>query len=130
MLLRIDPSSSAPLYDQIAAAVRAQAADGTLAAGDRLPAARDVAQSLDVNLHTVLKAYQVLRDEGLVEMRRGRGAVISSHASALVELTADAQALAARAHSLGISADAVAALVRAAHEARPAEAQSPTAPAE
>ncbi|WP_062466762.1 GntR family transcriptional regulator [Demequina maris] len=116
MLLRIDPGSAQPLYDQIADDVRRQASAGTLRAGDRLPPAREVAEALDVNLHTVLKAYQLLRDEGLVEMRRGRGAVVSAHAAALAALRDDALALAARARELGVGADAVAALVRAAAE--------------
>ncbi|MDN4482457.1 GntR family transcriptional regulator [Demequina lignilytica] len=114
MLLRIDPAAGAPLYDQIAASIRADAATGALVEGDRLPSAREVAESLDVNLHTVLKAYQMLRDEGLVEMRRGRGAVIGAAAASLADLRADAQALAARARELGVGPEALAALVRAA----------------
>lgn len=116
MLIRVDPGAGGALYDQIAASVRRDAAAGTLREGDRLPSAREVAAALDVNLHTVLKAYQLLRDEGLVEMRRGRGAVMAAGASALVELRGDAQALAARARALGVGADALAALVRAAAE--------------
>ncbi|WP_062521309.1 GntR family transcriptional regulator [Demequina silvatica] len=116
MLLRIDPDSTAALYDQIAGSVRRETAAGRLAAGDRLPSAREVAAALDVNLHTVLKAYQLLRDEGLVEMRRGRGAVISARADALAELRAEAAALAARARALGVGPDVLAALVRAAGE--------------
>ena len=116
MLLRIDPDSAAPLYDQIAASVRREAATGRLAPGDRLPSAREVAEALDVNLHTVLRAYQLLREEGLVEMRRGRGAVVSARAAAFAELRADAAALAARARELGLGPDMVAALVRSAAE--------------
>ncbi len=120
MLLRVDPDSAAPLYDQIAASVRREAASGRLVPGDRLPSAREVAEALEVNLHTVLKAYQLLRNEGLVELRRGRGAVIAAGAEALAELRVEAAALVARARSLGVGADALAALIRTAEaEGRP-----------
>ena len=78
MLLRLDPASDAPLFAQVAASVRADAAAGRLKPGDRLPSARDVAAALGVNLHTVLRAYQELRDDGVIELRRGRGAVVAS----------------------------------------------------
>ncbi len=78
MLFRIDPTSDEPLYAQLAAQIRAAVARGELADGERLPAARDLAASLDINLHTVLRAYQDLRTEGLLELRRGRGAVVTA----------------------------------------------------
>ena len=76
MLLRIDPSSAAPLHEQIEIGLRAAILGGRVAAGERLPAARTLADGLAVNVHTVLRAYAVLRDEGLIELRRGRGAVV------------------------------------------------------
>ena len=112
MLLRVDPSSEAPLFAQISASVRADAAAGRLSAGDRLPAAREVAEALGVNLHTVLRAYQDLRDEGLVDMRRGRGAVITDAAAPLAQLQEDIAALAARAHALGLSRETLASLIK------------------
>lgn len=72
----VDPSSPTPLYAQVAECVRLAMAHGVVSIGDRLPAAREVAELLDINVHTVLHAYQVLRDEGLIELRRGRGAVV------------------------------------------------------
>lgn len=112
MLIRIDPASDLPLFAQIAGSVRSEILAGRIAEGDRLPAARDVAASLDVNLHTVLRAYQDLRDEGLVDMRRGRGAVVTDRAHALGELSAEIAALRDRAAALGMSVDTLAALVR------------------
>jgi GntR family transcriptional regulator len=81
MLWRIDPASDEPLYAQLVTQVHLAAARRDLAPGDRLPAARELADSLDLNVHTVLKAYQQLRDEGLIELRRGRGAVVTGRAA-------------------------------------------------
>ena len=112
MLVRIDPTSDVPLYDQVAASVRADMVAGRVRSGDRLPSARDVAQSLSVNLHTVLRAYQELRDQGLVDMRRGRGAVVTEAASALSQLHTEILDLGAKATALGMTADSLASLVR------------------
>ena len=113
MLLEINPSSPKPLFEQIAAAVRDQVATGTLRAGTRLPSARDLAEQLGVNLHTVLKAYQGLREEGLVEMRPGRGSVISKQARALPALTPHVDDLLERATAAGIELEALISLLRA-----------------
>ena len=68
--------------------------------------------SLEVNLHTVLRAYQELRDEGLVDMRRGRGAVVTDAVAPLAQLHDDVVALVERARALGLSPDTLAALVK------------------
>ena len=108
----MDQASEEPLFAQVAASVRADAASGRLRPGDRLPSARDVAAALGVNLHTVLRAYQDLRDEGLVDMRRGRGAVVTDAAVPLAQLHDDIAALAVRARALGLSPDTLASLVK------------------
>ncbi|UBU12997.1 GntR family transcriptional regulator [Nonomuraea gerenzanensis] len=77
MLITVDFAAARPLSEQVADAVRAALASGTVKPGDRPPSARNVASSLGINLHTVLRGYQQLSDEGLVELRRGRTAVIT-----------------------------------------------------
>src|SRR5947209_1904865 len=72
----IDPSSPFPLHEQVAAAIRRAIADGEAGPGERLPPARDLAAVLGVNSNTVLRALRMLRDEGLLEFRRGRGITV------------------------------------------------------
>lgn len=112
MLIRIDPHAATPLFTQLADAVRAEIVAGRLHAGERLPSARELATALTVNLHTVLHAYQQLRDEGLVQLHRGRGAVVTAAAARVAELHADLTVVARRARDLGVSADAFAAFAR------------------
>ena len=80
MLFRIDADSNVGLADQIAGQVRGAVASGQLVPGAKLPGARDVAAGLGINMHTVLRAYSQLRDEGLIDLRRGRGAAVRSDA--------------------------------------------------
>jgi GntR family transcriptional regulator len=77
VIIRIDPTASTPLFEQLASTIRAAIIDGRVIGGERLPAARELARSLGVNVHTVLRGYQILRDEGLIELHRGRGAVVA-----------------------------------------------------
>ncbi len=112
MLFRVDPSAAAPLFEQLAASVRSEIARGILRPGDRLPSAREVAESLDVNLHTVLRAYQELRDEGLVDLRRGRGAVVRDGAGSSGQLLNDVRALVDDARRLGVRSGTLIALIK------------------
>ncbi|WP_236629164.1 GntR family transcriptional regulator [Cryobacterium roopkundense] len=72
--------SQQPLSKQIAAQLRAGVTSGDIVAGERLPPAREFAAALGVNMHTVVRAYAALRDDGLLEMRQGRGARITATA--------------------------------------------------
>jgi len=113
VLISIDPNAGA-VYDQIADAITVRIALGETVQGERLPAARDLADALGINVHTVLHAYQRLRDDGLVELRRGRGAVvIGAAAVGEVQRAIDAAIHAAKASGLGEAA--LVALVRKGH---------------
>ncbi|WP_051900908.1 GntR family transcriptional regulator [Streptomyces aureus] len=114
MLIRVLPGSPVPLGEQIAACVRGAIADGSAAPGERLPPARQVAASLNVNVHTVLRGYQRLRDEGLIELRRGRGAVVTTAPGIAhrARLTDAVHGLVAQARELGLSGEELLALVR------------------
>lgn len=116
MYLSVDPGSGTPLFEQLVAGIRAQVIDGSLSQGERLPAARDLATSLDVNVHTVLRAYQVLRDEGFLDLRRGRGAVVASRAQDYAQLERDIDRVVAEAKKLDLTPSAVSALIRKAFE--------------
>jgi GntR family transcriptional regulator len=70
-------TDSTPLYEQVAAEVRRAIADGEAKPGERMPLAKDLATVLGVNTNTVLRALRVLQDEGLLELRRGRGITVA-----------------------------------------------------
>src|SRR5215471_8487843 len=77
MEVKIDRGDPAHLHDQVAAEIRRAIADGEAKPGERLPPARDLAAVLDVNTNTVLRSLRLLRDEGLLEFRRGRGVTVA-----------------------------------------------------
>lgn len=67
-----------PIYRQLRDKVVAMILEGTLGDGDALPSVRNVAAEFSLNPLTVLKGYQQLVDEGLVEKRRGRGMFVNT----------------------------------------------------
>jgi GntR family transcriptional regulator len=93
--VKLDREDPAELHEQVAAQIRRAIADGEAGPGERLPPARDLAAVLGVNRNTVLRALRQLRDEEIVDFRRGRGVTVTgrperaalvAHARALVEL--------------------------------------------
>jgi len=89
---RITFTDSTPLYEQVAAEVRRAIADGEVKPGERMPLAKDLATVLGVNTNTVLRALRILQEEGLLELRRGRGITVAG--------TAERGAVLARAREL------------------------------
>ena len=75
--VNVNRSVPDPLHDQVAAQIRRAIAEGEAGPGERLPLARDLAAVLGVNKNTVLRALHVLREEGLLEFRRGRGITVA-----------------------------------------------------
>jgi GntR family transcriptional regulator len=71
--VKVDRGDPTDLYEQVAGKIRRAIADGEAKPGERLPPAKDLAAILEVNTNTVLRALRLLRDEGLLEFRRGRG---------------------------------------------------------
>lgn len=112
MLLLTVLDGPLPLHERIAAAVRRAIAEGRVSPGDALPTALQVADALDVHRNTVLRAYRLLRDEGTIDLRAGRGARIRAAAPAGDALHEEIDALLRAAARLGLDADAAAALVR------------------
>ena len=71
--VKVDRADPTDLYEQVAGEIRRAIAEGEAQPGERLPPAKDLAAVLGVNANTVLRSLRLLRDEGLLEFRRGRG---------------------------------------------------------
>jgi len=76
--VKVDKADPTDLYEQVAGEIRRAIAEGEAAPGERLPPAKDLAAVLGVNANTVLRSLRLLRDEGLLEFRRGRGISIAA----------------------------------------------------
>jgi len=75
--VKISRDRSTDLHEQVAAEIRRAIAEGEAKPGERLPPAKDLAAVLGVNTNTVLRALRQLRDEGLLDFRRGRGVTVA-----------------------------------------------------
>ena len=89
MFIRIERGSSSPISRQIAEQIRAQCLAGVLKPGRCLPSVRQLASELAVNVNTIVRVYERLAAEGLVELRHGEGTFVlppATPASSGVEL--------------------------------------------
>ena len=78
MIIRIDTTSSIPVYAQIVDQIKRAIASGALRNGESLPSLRETAVKLRVNPLTVSKAYKQLEIEGLIETRHGLGSFVAA----------------------------------------------------
>ena len=110
MILNVDLSSEVPIYQQLRDRIVEAIADGVLVEGSPLPATRALAADFGINFHTVNKAYDLLRQQGLIRLNRGTGAVVTATAadtSFHSDWAARARTLLAEAVARGLSADEV-----------------------
>lgn len=80
MFLRIEKGSAVPISRQIAEQIATLCASESLRPGDRLPSVRELARELAVNQNTILRVYERLVGEGLLEMRHGQGTFVRPRA--------------------------------------------------
>jgi DNA-binding transcriptional regulator YhcF (GntR family) len=78
MWVELDLQSDVPIYEQLAGQLMEGMASGRLQPGDALPSVRSLASDLGINLHTVNKAYQTLRQEGFLQIHRKQGVVVQT----------------------------------------------------
>ena len=108
---KVDVSERLALHEQVAAEIRRAIADGEAQPGERLPPVRDLAAVLGVNANTVFRAFRILREEGLLEFRRGRGVTVSGTPERGAVLQ-KARELVVFARRLGYRPDEVAKIIR------------------
>ena len=78
-MLKIDPRSSTPIYEQIELGVKELILKGALKYGEKLPSVREMASILTINPNTISKAYGELEREGIIETLRGKGTFITDN---------------------------------------------------
>jgi GntR family transcriptional regulator len=112
-VIRIDLSSSVPAYRQIADAIRALLVNRELRAGELLPTVRQLAIDLAVHHNTVAEAYRLLSDEGWLDLKRRRGALVLERAMPTASakergaLTQRLRGLVAEMRTAGVPLDAI-----------------------
>jgi GntR family transcriptional regulator len=108
--VKLDRDDVLSLHDQVAAEIRRDIANGEVRPGERLPPAHDMAAVLGVHTNTVLRALRILRDEGVLEFRRGRGVTVSGEPERGV-IWAQAQELLTQARRFGLHREDVVSII-------------------
>lgn len=108
MIIKIDFQSEVPIYLQLKSQIVHGIASLELRAGESLPSVRQMAEDIGINLHTVNKGYNLLKDEGFVTIDRRKGAIINKLPIEVGQKTKDTlneelKDIIAEAHCFGIS---------------------------
>lgn len=114
MFLQIDFNSDEAIYIQLRNQIIIGIATESIREGDHLPSVRQLADNIGINMHTVNKAYSVLKQEGFVKLHRGKGAVVSMNVDkiqVLDEMRKDLSVVLARGVCKNISCEEVHQLV-------------------
>ena len=115
MVISLDYGSETPIYQQLRNQIVLGIAAGKLSPGDKLPTIRTLAQELGINMMTVSKAYQTLKQEGYIVSDRRSGARVAAmtkNHAALEKLEAGLRLLVAEARVSGISEETLLALCK------------------
>ena len=110
MIIRVDFNSSEALYMQLCRQIIIGIANEEIKEGDNLPSVRDLADEIGINMHTVNKAYSILRQEGYLKVDRRHGAIIAievDNTKAQMELAEELKLSLAKAISKGVPREAV-----------------------
>src|SRR5262245_25456584 len=111
MFLRIEKGSAVPISRQLADQIASLCASGGVKPGERLPSVRELARELAVNQNTVLRVYERLSGEGLLEMRHGQGTFVAGRPSKNLQaahrarLVDELRQIGRQAVGLGLSSD-------------------------
>jgi DNA-binding transcriptional regulator YhcF (GntR family) len=125
MFIRIESTSGVPITRQIVDQIRTKCATGELLPGSRLPSVRELARDLAVNQNTILRVYERLTVEGLLERRHGSGTFVTEDVapgqleSQKEMLRDDLNRLVLRAKVLGLSAEDLTQLIGESFEKTP-----------
>ena len=114
MIIQIDFNSSEAIYMQLCNQIIMGIATSKLQEGDPLPSVRQMADTIGINMHTVNKAYSILKQEGFIQLDRRRGAVIAidvDKARALLKLEEQLRILLAKGCCKNITREEVHTLV-------------------
>ncbi len=114
MVFRIDFNSEEALYSQLCRQIIMSIASDEIREGDSLPSVRQLADEIGINMHTVNKAYTILRQEGYIKLDRRRGAIIAldvDRLEAMAELSAELRYVIAKAMCRNVSPTEIHALV-------------------